>query len=223
MIEIIALLVAVLIGVLLVILLKPKKNLIALLLTFSGAYLLSITVLKLFPEIFSKGDDNIGLFIILGLLFQLILDFFSKGAEHGHFHVSDNQKLPWALFISLTLHAFMEGLPLSDHNHHDLLWAIVLHKIPIVMVLISFLFHYNKQNKWAYIYLIVFALMTPLGSVIGNKIPFLITYSNEINAIVAGVFLHIATIIIFESSQEHRFNIQKFTALIVGVALAFFV
>lgn len=218
--EIFALLLSVLVGVLLVIVLKPKKKLVALLLTFSGAYLLSITVLKLFPEIFEKGDANIGIYIIFGLVLQLVLDFFSKGAEHGHMHTLDTKHFPWALFISLNIHAFMEGLPLADHQHADLLWAIVIHKIPIVMVLTSFLLYYGRKKSFAFFFLFLFGIMTPLGTIIGGKIPFLITYSNQVNAIVAGVFLHIATIILFESSQEHRFNILKFSALILGVLLA---
>lgn len=218
--EIIALILSVVVGALLVLLLKPKKQLVALLLTFSGAYLLSITVLKLFPEIFSKGDESIGVYIILGLLVQLLLDFFSKGAEHGHLHKVETRVFPWALFLSLTIHAFMEGLPLSDHEHHDLLWAIVIHKVPIVMVLVSFLLSYTSKKAIALIFLIIFAFTTPLGTIVGNKILFLIKYSNEINAIVAGAFLHIATIILFESSKDHRYNIQKFTAIFIGVALA---
>lgn len=221
--EIISLVLSVVVGLILVLVLKPKKNFVALLLTFSGAYLLSITVLKLFPEIFSKGNENIGIYVILGLLIQLILDFFSKGVEHGHSHKIDIQLFPWALFFSLTIHAFMEGLPLSDHKHHDLLWAIVVHKIPIVMVLVSFLLQYTNKKGLAIFILSIFALMTPLGTIVGNKIPFLIQYSNEINAIVAGAFLHIATIILFESSKEHRFNIQKFTAILIGIAIALIV
>ncbi len=218
--EIIALLLSVLVGIILVVILKPKKKFVALLLTFSGAYLLSITVLKLFPEIFEKGDANIGLYIIVGLVAQLVLDFFSKGAEHGHIHTLNTEHFPWALFISLNIHAFMEGLPLADHQHHELLWAIVIHKIPIVMVLASFLLHFKSNKSYAFFFLLLFAIMTPLGTIIGSKIPFLVTYSNEINAIVAGVFLHIATIILFESSQDHRFNILKFSALLFGVLLA---
>jgi zinc transporter ZupT len=220
--EIIVLLISVFIGVLLFVLLKPKGHVVALLLTFSGAYLLSITVLKLFPEIFSKGDEKIGIFIIIGLVLQLVLDFFSKGAEHGHVHALSQETFPWALFISLMLHAFMEGLPLSDHHHNELLWAIVIHKVPIAMVLASFLLHYKSKFAKGVFFLFIFGLMTPLGTIVGGKIDFLITYSNQINAIVAGVFLHIATIILFESSKEHRFNIKKFSALLIGVLLALF-
>lgn len=218
--EIFVLLLSVVLGIAIVLFLNPKKKIVALLLTFSGAYLLSITMLKLFPEVYAKGDENIGIFIILGLITQLVLDFFSKGAEHGHVHTLGSNYFPWALFVSLNIHAFMEGLPLADHQHHELLWAIVIHKIPIAMVLASLLIHFKGAKSFAFLFLLIFAIMTPLGTIMGSRISFLVTYSNQINAIVAGVFLHIATIILFESSKDHQFNIQKFTALIIGVLLA---
>ena len=70
-------------------------------LAFSGAFLLSITVFDLLPRVYSENILNdkfeqklIGLMIMLGILFQVILEFFSKGAEHGHIHI-DKNKLPW--------------------------------------------------------------------------------------------------------------------------------
>jgi hypothetical protein len=59
-----------------------------------------------------------------------------------------------------------------------------------------------------------------LATILGDSILFLSKYSNEINAVVAGTFLHIATIILFESSKEHRFNLYKFIALLLGIFLA---
>ena len=65
--------------------------------------------------------------------------------------------------------------------------------------------------------------MTPLASLLGDSLSFLIYYRNEINAVVAGTFLHIATIILFESSKEHRFNLYKFIAILSGIGLALIV
>lgn len=220
MLEIIALLLSAVVGVILIYVFKPKAKLVNLLLTFSGAYLLSITILKLLPEVYHHGGNQIGIFVLIGLIFQLVLDFFSKGAEHGHLHELKSTKLPLALLISLSIHAFMEGLPLANHQHHDLLWAIVIHKIPIVMVLVSFLWFAKTKKSYALFFIVFFALMSPLGTILGGEIPFLIKYQMEINAIVAGVFLHIATTILFESSQEHKFNIIKFSAVILGILIA---
>ncbi len=120
--------------------LKPKKKQIQILLSFSGAYLLSVTVLHLLPEVFESAYNNIGLFILLGVVFQTILEYLSKGAEHGHIHSHDfDRNVPWLLLISLSIHAFFEGMPLGLEGSQNILWAIVIHKIPIAIILAVFL------------------------------------------------------------------------------------
>lgn len=211
---------SVVIGIIIVFTVKPNQRITQILLSFSGAYLLAITVTHLLPEVFQTNQQNIGFFIILGLLIQLIMDYFSKGAEHGHIHAHDYNKLPTVLFISLCLHAFMEGIPINDHEHQELLWAIVVHKIPITIVLGSFLVHSKKTFIQSISILLLFAIMSPLGSLIGNNVAVLLMYKTEITAVIIGVFLHISTIIIFESSKNHTFNIAKFIAILVGFGVA---
>ncbi len=218
----IVLILSVLIGILIVFGLKPNAKTVQLLLAFSGAYLLSITILHLLPEVYNSTHTSIGLFILLGLLFQLILDFFSKGAEHGHIHFQENSAFPWALFISISIHAFMEGIPLAHNHHHDhLLWAIVIHKIPIAVILGTFFLRSTISKKYAILFLVVFSLMSPLGSLAGENIPVLITYKTQITAIIIGIFLHISTIILFETSKDHKFNLLKFIAILVGMFVAY--
>ena len=218
----IALILSVLIGMVIVFGLKPSAKTVQLLLAFSGAYLLSITILHLFPEVYISDKPNIGLFILSGLLLQLILDFFSKGAEHGHIHIQENIDFPWGLFISLGIHAFMEGIPLGHNHHHEhLLWAIVIHKVPIAIILGTFFVKSNIPKLYAVLFLLVFSFMSPLGSLAGGNIPFLLTYRTEITAIIIGVLLHISTIILFETSKDHKFNLYKFIAILVGMAVAY--
>jgi zinc and cadmium transporter len=218
----IALILSVLIGLSIVFGLKPSNKTAQLLLAFSGAYLLSITILHLFPEVYSSEISNVGLYILLGLLFQLILDFFSKGAEHGHIHIQQNMIFPWALFLSLSIHAFMEGIPLAHNHHHEyLLWAIVIHKIPIAIILGTFFVNSKISKSKAVLFLILFSLMSPLGSLAGENIEILVTYKTEITAIIIGIFLHISTIILFETSKDHTFNLLKFIAILIGMFVAF--
>ena len=68
----IVLFLSVLFGMLLVIFLKPNKHVTRLLLAFSGAYLLSITILHLLPEVYNPTSDGVvsGVLIICGILFQ---------------------------------------------------------------------------------------------------------------------------------------------------------
>jgi zinc transporter ZupT len=218
----IALIASVLVGIIIVFGLKPSFKTVQLLLAFSGAYLLSITILHLFPEVYASNGTNIGLFILLGLLLQLILDFFSKGAEHGHIHIEENIVFPWALFISLNIHAFLEGIPLAHKQHHEyLLWAIVIHNIPISIILGTFFVSSKITKKNAVLFLLLFSLMTPLGSLAGEYIQILTVYKTEITAIIIGIFLHISTIILFETSKDHKFNLFKFIAILFGMFVAY--
>ena len=45
-----------------------------LILSFSGAYLFAITILHLIPEVYISGNKQIGLFILLGFLLQILMD-----------------------------------------------------------------------------------------------------------------------------------------------------
>lgn len=215
---------AVLFGVLLVALLKQNRsNYIKLLLPFSGAFLLSLTLFDLLPEVYEHLDaKQTGLFIMGGILMQIILEFFSKGAEHGHVHIHiHNHAFPWALFLSLCIHSVMEGF--SIHQHNDMVYGILVHKIPIAMVITTFLLHANCSKMQIFMFLTLFASMTPIGTYVSNNMAFVSDYVNIINAFVIGIFFHISTIILFESSEGHKFNLSKLLAIILGVSIAFMI
>ena len=213
---------SVLLGYILALFLKPKsKSNLKLLLAFSGSFLLSLTVMHLLPEVYESHNHNIGIFIMLGILFQIILEFFSKGAEHGHVH--GHQKIdhiPWSLFISLCIHAFLEGFPVS--HHHDLAVGIAIHHFPIAIILTMF-FVNSKLNKTAiFIFMLTFAAMTPLGTVVSDFLPVLNQFYTEITAVVIGILFHISSTIIFESSEGHKFNVAKISMIVLGIVLACF-
>ncbi|MDB2385220.1 ZIP family metal transporter [Polaribacter sp.] len=222
--NIILLIIAVLASSFLVFFIKPNKHFVRLLLAFSGAYLLSVTILHLMPEVY-QGTTNyktVGIFILTGIILQSVLESFSKGVEHGHIHANSNEKkFPFLLFVSLCIHAFSEGLPIH-HSNGNLLWAIVVHKIPISIVLATFLINSNYSKKKVFSFLFIFSLMSPFGLLLGNYIPFFTNYTREITSLIIGVFLHISTIILFESTENHKFNFQKFVAILLGILLTVF-
>ncbi|MBK5193793.1 MAG: ZIP family metal transporter [Flavobacteriaceae bacterium] len=215
-------LLSVLLGYLVALFIKPSTSIaFKLLLSFSGAYLLSVTVFNLLPEVYQSGVSNIGVFIMFGLLVQILLEFLSKGVEHGHFHFDANtSKFPLILLISLCIHSFLEGFPLNNSDH--LLHGVVIHKIPVAAILSAFLLHSRISKLKVFLFLIIFALMTPLGSYIQSHFEPLARYSLYINAMVIGIFLHVSTTILFESSKNHKFNASKLGAIVLAILLAYF-
>lgn len=213
---------SVLLGYAFALVLKPKnKTNLKLLLAFSGSFLLSLTVMHLIPDVYESKNSNIGIFIMMGILFQIILEFFSKGAEHGHIHGHVNMShIPWLLFISLCIHAFMEGFPVG--HHHDLAVGIAIHHLPIAIILTTFFLNSHLNKKAIFGFMITFALMTPLGTLASDYLPILNQYTMQITAVVIGILFHISSTIIFESSEGHKFNIAKVSMIILGIVLAYF-
>lgn len=215
-------LLSVLLGFFIALWLKPqdKKNL-KLLLAFSGSFLLSLTVMHLLPEVYESNNPKVGIFIMLGILFQIILEFFSKGAEHGHVHGHDKMtQMPWLLFISLCIHALLEGFPVG--HHHDLAIGIAIHHLPIAIILTTFFIHAQLNKTALFLFMLTFAVMTPLGTFISDTFPILNHYYTEITAVVIGILFHISSTIIFESSEGHKFNIAKISMIVLGIVLASF-
>ncbi len=216
---------AVFLGFGLVYFLKPSnQNNIKLLLSFSGGFLLAITIFNLLPEIFEDHHHakRIGLFVMGGILFQIFLEFFSKGAEHGHVHINaQSAKFPSLLLVSLFIHALLEGFPI--HETHGLLTGILIHKIPVAMILSTFLLRSSLSKFNIALFLLLFALATPIGSLIAEYVKIISVYYTEITAVVVGIFLHISTTILFESSEGHKFNIAKLASIIAAITIAYFV
>ncbi len=214
-------LLSVLIGFLIALFLKPNSSLgFKLLLSFSGAYLLSIIIFEMLPEVYESGNAQIGVFIMLGLLLQIILEFLSKGAEHGHMHQDENtSQFPLLLLISLGIHSFLEGFPLNTSEH--LLYGVAIHKIPVAAILSAFLIQSKISRLKVTLFLILFALMTPLGSWISANFEIADHITTYISAIVIGILLHVSTTIIFEASKNHTFNASKLGVIVAGIILAY--
>jgi zinc transporter ZupT len=199
-----------------------SQNKTKLLISFSGSYLFAITVLHLIPDIYAHGANySIGIYIILGFFFQIILEHFTKGAEHGHGHFHGS--IPISVLIGLSIHAILEGMPLGNHGHnhvHDnLLTGLAIHKIPVSIVLMNMMLLSGFSKTISFIVILLFALMSPLGMFTSEYIN-VSSFYNEIMAIVIGIFLHISTTILFESSDGHDFNKQKMISIILGTLIA---
>ena len=190
-------------------------------LAFSGAFLLSMTILELLPEVFDMPTDRIGICIMGGVLLQICLEFFSKGAEHGHVHIHlEERTFPWLLFLSLSIHSLLEGFPITDNN--NIMVGIIVHKIPVSIILSFFFIKANYSKRITILFMTLFALMTPAGNYISHY-EFFQSFHAEITAVVIGIFLHVSTTILYESSKDHKFNLTKLVTIIVGIIAAFLI
>jgi zinc transporter ZupT len=228
-----ALLSSIVLGALCVFLFKlyePRH--VKLLNAFTGAYLLCLTLLHLLPELYQAQSGNgaasvllLGSLILAGFYTQVALDVISMGVEHGHAHHLHG-KMPLGVLAGLCLHALVEAMALGDaRTHFDpasrrlLLWSIVLHNFPVSIALLGMLLHSGMQRGRAVSLLGLFAAMAPLGMFLSAHTA-LAAHTRELMAFVIGIFMHISTTILFESSDIHRFNFAKLAAIVVGTALA---
>lgn len=206
---------------------NDKSQLLKLILSFSGAYLFAITVLHLIPEAYNGPDkQEIGIYILIGFLLQIFLEQFSQGIEHGHIHQHHHgHAFPYGILISLCLHAFLEGMPLAKDHQNEFIFGIALHHIPAAFALSSILWQHHIKKSTIILYLAIFAIMAPLGywvslGLSNGSIGGVEAYFNKIMGIVIGIFLHISTTILFESSAGHKINKQKMMAVLLGIGIA---
>ena len=218
---VIALILSVLLGVFLGKYFGGQQKFAKNLLVMSAGFLITICINEVFPEIYGSGEHNVGIFVIAGVLLQMLLESLTKGFEHGHFHHhSDHGILPVALMAGMFVHAFIEGIPLAKEtdSFSPYLTGILLHNVPISFILGAFLVKNGKFSGSSWLTIAIFALASPLGMLLGNYV------SEEIKtyflAIVGGIFLHISSVIIFESNKNHNTDWQKIGMVVLGVCAA---
>ena len=221
--------------------LKIKAQNLRFLLAFSAAYLFAISVTHLLPDCYDGANTKtIGLFILIGFFIQIVLEYFSAGIEHGHTHAhshSCEKHLPFGMITGLYLHSLLEGLPIYqsgiiEANTHavlstqqSLVFGITIHNIPIAIAFVTLLLEHKTSKLKTILLLLGFALMAPLGCLISyilNSIG-VQNYDGFLKlsfALVIGIFLHISTAIMFETGENHRYNLAKIMSMIAGVFLA---
>ncbi|MFN6037641.1 MAG: ZIP family metal transporter [Bacteroidota bacterium] len=210
-----------------------------LILSFSGAYILALSLLHLFPELYKdQNPEKAGIYILAGFFIQLLLEFFSTGIEHGHAHLHNkDHKIPFSVLAGLFIHSMLEGMPVAQtvsipENHSilkfsdSLVVGIILHNIPISIAFTGMLLHMGMSKKKSLMYLLFFAVMAPLGCFITQVLQWsgisgFDQFLKIALAVVIGIFLHISTTIMFESSEKnHKYQFSKILAIIAGAGVA---
>lgn len=207
-----------------------RQNL-SLFLAFAGSYLLAITLINLVPEVFEVFDFYKGLLVLAGFVFQIFLEKYSKGVEHGHIlnlHHLKDKAAPVGIFLSLSMHSFAEGFPLGTMLHQQsakvlpLMAGIALHEAPAAFAMVSILKSGNFNKTALKILLMLYACMAMCGAFTSYWLETAISINtfNYLLAFVIGTFLHISTTILFENSEHHRFSNKKIAGMLVGILIA---
>lgn len=199
-----------------------------LLLAFSGAFLLAVTVSHMLPEVYVRGGHHIGNWLLAGFVLQLVLEYFSRGIEHGHIHHEHDKhsshRIPLGMLASLCIHSFVEGLPFADpHVSGDpaFVAGVILHKLPMAVALATLLHATGTSATRSWVVLAIFAAAAPAGILVGDLIGNGLgaTVLVRALAVAIGMLLHISTTIIFETAPGHRFDGRRTAAILAGLVI----
>ena len=159
--------------------------------------------------------STLGLAILFGFVLMLLLETF--GLPHAVHHDEDKDLLGLSATIGLIAHAAADGLAVgasvssSTETGLIVFVAIMLHKGPAAFGLSSFLKHINIEDSKAKLYLIFFALSSPIVAVLtffALKDTSFATDDNIGLALLfsAGTFIYVATIDVLPEVHSHDHN-----------------
>lgn len=173
---------------------------------------------------------HIGIFILVGFFLQQLLETFTSGVEHGHFHEGQitTKQSRFSLLIALMIHSLLEGALLThespfhdQHESYSLILGIIFHKMPAAFALMAVIRTSRKLAIQDLMILLLFSLASPIGLIFSN---FVLTIQEEnllvLFALVSGSFLHISTTIFVETSPNHSLGWRRTLASILGALMA---
>ena len=102
-------------------------------------------------------------------------------------------------------------------------YGVAIHKIPIAFIFTGFLIANKASMSKILLVIGLFAIMSPLGSIVAQHTTFVAGWMLPIKALVAGIVLHVSTTLILESSDGHQFNLAKMLVMMAGAGLAFLI
>ncbi|CAF0810422.1 unnamed protein product [Adineta steineri] len=191
----------------------------------------------------NTSHSAIGVTLILGFVFMLIVDNFSSRLFHHHgSQVIDSSgsvvitkpKATWTATLGLVVHAAADGIALgaasatSRFNVELIVFmAIMLHKAPAAFGLVSFLMSDGVDRKRIRRHLLIFSLAAPLMAIftfVLLKSRVREAYSVDSTGIAmlfsAGTFLFVATVHVLPEVQSHyedrQFRAIELLILIIG-------
>ena len=205
-------------------LLKRDNNHLHTLIAFSGGVMLGVLFIMLMPEALHETiEAGFVLLFVIDFLVKKYLGFDEHGEdEHAHSITS------LSAFSGLAIHSFFDGLALAaaftagENVGLLVLIGLCLHKTVVAFSLASTIIM-GEKPRTAWTYLIVFALVSPLATIISytflNAGEF--TYTGPALCLSAGIFMFVTMCDILPEAFHHRNNDAKqLLFLLLGLAVA---
>ena len=229
-----------LVGCYLPFLLKRDSNHLHTLIAFSGGVMLGVLFIMLMPEALEETIEADFKFetacymIMAGFILLFVIDFivkkylgFDEHSEDEHAHSITSL----SAFSGLAIHSFFDGLALAaaftagEDVGFLVLVGLCLHKTVVAFSLSSTIIM-GENPKTAWTYLIIFALVSPLATVVSyaflNSGEF--GYTGPALCLSAGIFMFVTMCDILPEAFHHRDNDPKqLLLLLLGLAVAIIV
>ena len=198
--------------------------------------LIGSAFLVIIPEGLEILEDHvehtmIGLVILCGFALMLLLETF--GLPHAVHHDEDKDLLGLSATIGLIVHAVVDGLAVgasvssSTETGLIVFAAVLLHKGPAAFGLSSFLQHIQIDRAKSQMYLLLFALSSPVVAILSFfalKDTSLATEDNLGLALMfsAGTFIYVATVDVLPEVHSHDHENESPTLFVIlGMILVF--
>jgi len=154
----------------------------------------------------------LGLTILLGFVLMLLLEVV--GLPHAVHHDEDKDLLGLSATIGLVAHAAADGLAVgasvssSTETGLIVFVAIMLHKGPAAFGLSSFLKHIRVDDSKSKLYLILFALSSPIVAILSFFVLKDTSFATDDNIglallFSAGTFIYVATVDVLPQVHSH--------------------
>lgn len=189
----------------------------------AAGYLLSATLVRIFPEAIEQGGESMAIWVLGGYLLVHVM-------EHGittHFHYGEethtegNRWTGILALVGLSLHSLMDGLALaaalrSGSNLGPLvLLGILLHRIPEGATISSIFLVRGYGRRGALLAAGTLTMASLLGAVLHEalKLP-----PGPILGLTAGLGLYVASSDLLPEVQKES-GLKSTASILVGVAL----
>ena len=171
--------------------------------------------------------------ILAGFTLMLLLEFF--GLPHAVHHEADRELLSLSATIGLVIHSAVDGLALgasvtsSTETGLIVFAAIMLHKGPTAFGLSSFLAHIETEKARSQLYLLLFALTSPIAAIFAFYTLRDSALASDVNVglallFSAGTFLYVATVDVLPEVHSHEHDGKSPTSFIIlGILLVLLV